>query len=92
MSHSLSPAMQTAAFTAMGINAVYLPLPCDASNVATLITTLTAAGGGGNVTVPHKGVAATSVDQPSETVRLLGACNTFWGDEQGSLGDNTDVA
>lgn len=90
--HSLSPAMQTAAFTATGINAVYLPLPCDASDMATLITTLTAAGGGGNVTVPHKGVAAKSVDQPSETVTLLGACNTFWGDEQGSMGDNTDVA
>ena len=92
VSHSLSPAMQTAAFTAMGINAVYLPLPCDAGDIATLIATVTSAGGGGNVTIPHKGVAAKSVDQPSEVVTLLGACNTFWGDEQGSLGDNTDVA
>lgn len=92
VAHSLSPAMQTAAFTASGINAVYVPLPCDASSVAAMIGTLTAAGGGGNVTIPHKGVAATSVDQPSETVSVLGACNTFWGDESGSLGDNTDVA
>jgi shikimate dehydrogenase len=92
VAHSLSPTMQTAAFTASGINAVYVPLPCDTSDVATLISTLASAGGGGNVTIPHKGVAATSVDQPSETVTVLGACNTFWGDEQGSLGDNTDVA
>jgi len=84
--------MQTAAFTAMGINAVYLPLPCDGGNVATLIATLTAAGGGGNVTIPHKGIAGTSTDRPSERVTLLGACNTFWGDDHGSLGDNTDVA
>jgi shikimate dehydrogenase len=90
--HSLSPTMQTAAFTASGINAVYVPIPCDASDVGTLIATLTSAGGGGNVTIPHKGIAATCVDQPSETVTLLEACNTFWGDEQGSLGDNTDVA
>lgn len=90
--HSLSPSMQTAAFTASGINAVYVPFPCDTSEVATLISTLTSAGGGGNVTIPHKGIAASSVDQPGETVTVLDACNTFWGDEQGSIGDNTDVA
>lgn len=92
VSHSLSPAMQTAAFMAAGINAVYVPLPCDAVDVGSLIGALTAAGGGGNVTVPHKGTAATALDQPSETVSILGACNTFWGDESGSSGDNTDVA
>jgi len=84
--------MQTAAFTALGIDAVYVPLPCDASLVKPLVAALAEAGGGGNFTIPHKVVAAEAVDEPSELVTLLGACNTFWGDQDASWGENTDVA
>jgi shikimate dehydrogenase len=83
--------MQTAAFAVMGINAVYVPMPCATAQLQSLIQSLTEAGGGGNVTLPHKAAAAQAVDVPSDLVVQLGACNTFCGDESGSLGFNTDV-
>jgi len=89
--HSLSPAMHNAAIRALGLDAVYVALPVRAADVPDLIRCLTRAGGGGNVTVPHKEIAAGAVDQPSDWVRALGACNTFWGSDTGSAGDNTDV-
>jgi shikimate dehydrogenase len=48
-------------------------------------------GGGGNVTVPHKESAATTVDRPSARTAGLGACNTFWGEGGFMAGENTDV-
>jgi shikimate dehydrogenase len=92
VSHSLSPAMQTAAFRAMGLEAVYVPLPCDRSHLASVMGALSGAQGGGNVTIPYKTDAADALDHPSKLVRVLGACNTFWGSETGIQGDNTDVA
>ena len=93
VAHSLSPSMQTAAFRALGLKAVYVPMPCDASNVSAVMGTLAAACGGGNVTIPHKAAAAAELDHPTELVEVLGACNTFWGDGDGDgvWGDNTDV-
>jgi shikimate dehydrogenase len=55
---------------------------------------LAMAGGGGNVTIPHKSLAARSAAQPSAWVRAIDACNTFWSDGGGSapvIGDNTDI-
>jgi shikimate dehydrogenase len=92
--HSVSPAMQTAAFRALGINAAYLPLRCSADDVAPIIRIVSQAGGGGNITLPHKQVAALAVTTASPLVQATGACNTFWagGENSGSLGENTDVA
>ena len=91
VSHSLSPAMHNAAFHALGIEAVYVPLRCRADAVEPLIRALIDAGGGGNVTVPHKEVAADSVRRLRERARIFGACNTFWGVAGESVGDNTDA-
>lgn len=88
--HSLSPRMHNAAFAALGLDAVYVPLPCEAEAVRPLIRALAAAGGGGNVTVPHKAIAAGIVDRMSGS--SLGACNTFWQEGGEVVGDNTDVA
>jgi shikimate dehydrogenase len=92
VSHSLSPAMHNAAFRTLGLDAVYVPLPCRPGDVGALIGGLARAGGGGNVTVPHKEVAARAVDHLGHRAATLGACNTFWGEDGGSSGENTDVA
>jgi len=83
--------LQNAAFEAAGVDGVYLALRCDAEGLSGLFTGLARAGGGGNVTLPHKGVAAGLVDRPSEAVRRTGACNTFWAEDGVIHGDNTDV-
>ena len=89
--HSLSPAMQNAAFRALGLPGVYVALRCDPADVPALIRALARAGGGGNITVPHKEVAADAVDRLLETAHEVGACNTFWSRDGEVLGDNTDV-
>lgn len=91
VSHSLSPAMHNAAFRVLGLDAVYVPFPCDAAHVPSLMSALAAAGGGGNVTVPHKAAAARALARPSERVSSLGACNTFWWEGGALSGDTTDV-
>lgn len=91
VAHSLSPIMHNAAFTALGIRAVYVPFPCSAADLPGLIQALTRSGGGGNVTVPHKEIAARAVEVCLELADAVGACNTFWGENGRSTGDNTDV-
>ena len=90
--HSLSPVMQNAAFRALGLDAVYVPLACLPGQVAGAMTLLAAAGGGGNVTVPHKAEATAALSRPSRLVERVGAANTFWGESGEVLGENTDVA
>lgn len=91
VSHSLSPVIHNAAFRVLGLDAVYVPLPCDSSHVPALMSALAAAGGGGNVTVPHKAIAARSLSRPTDRASALGACNTFWWEEGALSGDTTDV-
>jgi shikimate dehydrogenase len=91
--HSLSPALQNAAINALGLDAVYVALRTWDELVGPFMRSLALAGGGGNVTLPHKRAAAAALDHPSDDVRATGACNTFWWDEgRGLCGDNTDVA
>lgn len=89
--HSLSPAMQNAAFREAGVDGVYVALRCSGEDLPALVRSLSRAGGGGNVTLPHKERAASVVDVPSEAVRRTGACNTFWWEDGSIHGDNTDV-
>lgn len=92
VAHSASPELQNAAFEAAGVDGVYVAVRCGSDDLSGFMRGLARAGGGGNVTIPHKEKAATILDVRSESVRRTGACNTFWGDEQGKVhGDNTDV-
>ena len=91
VAHSLSPAMQNAAFRALGLRAVYVPLRCVPDDVPSIIRALTRAGGGGNVTVPYKEIAAAAVGRRSALVEAAGACNVFRGEDGQAIGENTDV-
>ena len=91
VAHSLSPAIQTAALRAAGLDGRYVAIACRPDDVAPVMRTLARAGGGGNVTVPHKRRAAAALDDAAPAVGRTGACNTFWGDGARVRGDNTDV-
>lgn len=91
VAHSLSPAIQTAALRAAGLDGRYVAIACQADDVAPVMRTLARAGGGGNVTVPHKRRAAAALDEAAPAVGRTGACNTFWGEGARMRGDNTDV-
>ncbi|MGH7497389.1 MAG: shikimate dehydrogenase [Gemmatimonadales bacterium] len=92
VAHSLSPTMHNAAFQALGLAAAYVPLRCSGADLPSLMGALARAGGGGNVTVPYKEIAAGAVDRCLELGQTLGACNTFWAEDGEIVGDNTDVA
>lgn len=90
--HSLSPIIQNAAFRSAGVDGVYVAVRCAPDDLFGFMRGLSRAGGGGNITLPHKEKAAAVVDIPSDAVRRTGACNTFWGGPDGRVhGDNTDV-
>jgi shikimate dehydrogenase len=91
VAHSASPEIQNAAFREAGVDGVYIAVRCAADDLSGFMHGLARAGGGGNITLPHKEKAAALVDVPSESVRRTGACNTFWGVEGKVHGDNTDV-
>jgi shikimate dehydrogenase len=92
VAHSGSPELQNAAFAAAGVDGVYVAVRCAAADLVGFMRGLARAGGGGNVTLPHKEKAASLLDVRSDAVHRTGACNTFWGDDDGKVhGDNTDV-
>lgn len=90
VNHSLSPHIHNAAFRAAGLDAVYVAIPCVASDLPGVMRSLARTGGGGNVTVPHKLVAAQS-GIATEDVARLGVANMFWGDGDQVRVGNTDV-
>jgi shikimate dehydrogenase len=89
--HSLSPAIQNAAFRAAGVDGVYLPLRTTAQDLDGLLLGIARAGGAGNVTLPHKERAHDRVERLTPAADRTGAVNTFWLAEGKVQGDNTDV-
>jgi shikimate dehydrogenase len=89
--HSLSPAMQNAAFRALGIDAYYLPFRVTKDRLSKAIVGAAAMGFSGlNLTIPLKEMAMDIV-QPDDLARAIGAVNTVsFGQEIN--GHNTDGA
>ncbi|HXV91603.1 MAG TPA: shikimate dehydrogenase [Gemmatimonadales bacterium] len=90
--HSLSPVLFNAAIAALGLDAVYVALRVADPQLAAVLAALARTGGAGNVTVPHKEAVERSLARKTDLCARTGACNTFWTEQGGLVGDNTDVA
>ncbi len=91
VSHSLSPAMHNAAFSALGIKAVYGFLPVAPKDLRVAIEGLRALGiKGVSVTVPHKEGVMEYLDEIDDTAREIGAVNTIINQNGHLFGTNTD--
>ena len=90
VAHSLSPLFQARFAELHGVDAVYVPLPVKADDVAVALEGLWAAGIRGlNVTVPHKERVYDRV-QADADARVIGAVNTLRRGADGWQGANTD--
>jgi 3-dehydroquinate dehydratase / shikimate dehydrogenase len=91
VAHSVSPAMHNAAFTACGIDAVYLPLP--AADADDFVAFARAFGmKGASVTIPYKVALFDRVQETDDLARTIGALNTVRMDGDSWTARNTDVA
>jgi shikimate dehydrogenase len=92
VARSLSPVIHNAAFAAMGLDWVYVPLPVAPGALAEALAGLAALGfAGANVTMPHKTETAERSDLLSEDARLLQAVNTIVIEGGRVHGHNTDA-
>jgi shikimate dehydrogenase len=90
--HSLSPALHNAAFAALGLDWVYVPLPVRREEVGAAVEGLRALGlRGANVTVPHKAAVLPYLDRVEGDAALVEAVNTITVDGPDLVGHNTDV-
>lgn len=90
--HTLSPAMHNAAFAALGMDAVYLPLGVpDPARLKEVVKGLQAVRAlGVNVTIPYKQAVMNCVDELSPEAGQIGAVNTLVFRDQKIIGCNTD--
>jgi len=90
--HSLSPAIHNAAFAALDMNWVYVPMPVEPGSLPAAVSGLVGLGfAGANVTMPHKTEAAALLEELTEDARRLSAVNTIVVGPDGPVGHNTDA-
>lgn len=93
VSHSRSPAMQTAALEALGLGDEwsYEAIEVAPADFAGLVRELPGRGFAGvNVTIPHKEAALAVASEASEAAREIGAANTLSFSSGSIRADNTD--
>jgi len=93
VSRSLSPAMQNAAFAALGIDCHYEPREVNAEGLAAAVGELRADERilGANVTIPHKESVLALLDDLDLLAARIGAVNTITRQGARLRGWNTDV-
>ena len=93
VAHSLSGAMQQAAFDELGIDARYELWDKAPIELADAVGELRADDFlGANVTIPHKERVVPMVDRRTEEASATGAVNTITREGKRLVGHNTDVA
>lgn len=90
VSASVSPAMQNAAFRALGLPFEYEALRVPRGGLAALFGSLHERFVGLNVTIPHKEEAARLVDILEPVSRASGSVNTVLFRHDRAIGDSTD--
>ena len=92
VSHSLSPLIHNAAFSAAGLDYCYVALNVRAEAIEAAVKGLRAVGFAGlNVTAPHKEAIIPLLDGITEEARAIGAVNTVANREGRWIGTNTDA-
>jgi len=92
VAHSLSPALQNAAFAACGLDYAYVALRVQPRHLESALRGLVAMGfGGANLTVPHKQAALPFIDELRGDAALVGAVNTVVVEGEALVGHNTDA-
>jgi 3-dehydroquinate dehydratase/shikimate dehydrogenase len=85
-----SPAFFNAVFTQENTNAVYVPFPADSlDSFMRLAEEISITGA--SVTIPYKEKVFSYLQNRTEEVTSLGACNTIIAGSQGWFGVNTDT-
>ncbi len=92
VAHSLSPRLHGYWLREYNIDGAYIPLAVAPERFKDALRALPAFGfAGANVTVPHKELALTGVDEATADARAIGAVNTVVVQKDGRLlGSNTD--
>ena len=92
INHSLSPAMQNAAFNALGLNCAFIAFRVRATELKESIESLRSINiSGFNVTVPHKVDVMKYLDELDSTAKKAAAVNTVNNIEGIFKGYNTDI-
>lgn len=91
VAHSISPAIHNAAFRALHLDAVYVPMPAvSADDFVRFGRAIGIAGA--SVTIPHKVSLFDRVDEVYAVARRIGAINTIRVEGTRWIGGNTDAA
>src|SRR3990167_6361157 len=92
VSHSASPAMQSAAIKSAGLDLVYEAFDVMPPALAAKVEELRATAGflGANVTIPHKVAVMGFLDETDPLAEKVGAVNTIHYDSGKLIGYNTD--
>jgi len=91
VSHSLSPAFQNAALRRAGLPIRYETVDVAPADLDGMVDALVRDNVWGNVTIPHKERVGALCARLTPLAQRVGAVNTFWIDDGGLIGDNTDV-
>jgi len=92
VAHSRSPAMMTAAFRALGLDASYEALDTPPGTLDATLASLWSDGYlGANVTLPWKSAVRAALGSVDELALRCGAVNTLVRTDTGFVGTNTDA-
>ena len=89
--HTLSPVIQNAAFSHLGLDFVFLAFHVKAADLENAIRGIRGLGIHGlNVTMPHKSTVIGCLDEVDSTVKFLGSANTILNRDGKLSGFSTD--